>query len=128
MLLTAHADRAGAYQGLITLWIAGGAVLILYLVSDPRPLTNPVTRTAQRIGMVSYALYLWQLPVIKAVVRWTPDWGWPGRLLLTMVHPRRLRRRLLAGHREAGPGAAPPPRARAVPGSVPTTAVSDAGG
>jgi peptidoglycan/LPS O-acetylase OafA/YrhL len=128
VLLTAHADRASAYQGLLTLWIAGGAVLILYLVSDPRPLTNTVSRTAQRIGMVSYALYLWQLPVIKAVVRWTPEWAWPGRLLVSTVllaaaavvswlaierPAQALRRRL---------------ESRAAPGAVSTTAVSDAGG
>jgi peptidoglycan/LPS O-acetylase OafA/YrhL len=128
VLLTAHANRASAYQGLITLWIAGGAVMILYLVSDPRPLHNPASRAAQQVGKVSYALYLWQLPIIKAVVRWTPSWGWPLRLVETVLilaacailswlaiekPAQALRRRL---------------ESRAVPGGVPTTAVSDAGG
>ncbi|MET0902837.1 MAG: acyltransferase [Acidimicrobiales bacterium] len=79
LLITVRADGRSAYYGGITLWVLSSAVLIVYFANRPdRFATGPVAVATQGVGRVSYALYLWQLPVLRAVERWTPDWavGW----------------------------------------------------
>ena len=67
-MLTVKADAAFAYHGGITLWVLASAVMILYVVSDPRPLGSwPAVAARRRSGKCSYAIYLWQVPVIRAV-------------------------------------------------------------
>jgi peptidoglycan/LPS O-acetylase OafA/YrhL len=70
LMLTVKADGAFAYHGGITLWILASAAMILYVVSDPQPLRSLPARAAEKVGKGSYAIYLWQVPVIRAVARW----------------------------------------------------------
>jgi peptidoglycan/LPS O-acetylase OafA/YrhL len=69
MMLTVKADAGFAYQGGITLWILASGAMVLYLVSDPHPLRSWIARGAEIVGKGSYAIYLWQVPVIRAVGR-----------------------------------------------------------
>ena len=69
LMLTVKADAAFAYHGGITLWVLASAVMVLYCVSDPRPLGSWPAIAAEKVGKCSYAIYLWQVPVIRAVDR-----------------------------------------------------------
>ena len=63
----------------------------------PRPVLHGTGRASRRsaVGRVSYALYLWQLPVLRAVERWTPDLG--RRLAHVAALARAARRRCTLG-------------------------------
>ena len=74
LMLSVKADAAFAYHGGITLWVLASAVMVLYCVSDPRPLRSWPAIAAEKVGKCSYAIYLWQVPVIRAIDRWTEDW------------------------------------------------------
>ena len=74
-----QADGRSAYYGGITLWVLSASALIVHLANRPDRFASGLVAVAtQRVGRVSYALYLWQLPVLRAVERWTPTWavGW----------------------------------------------------
>jgi peptidoglycan/LPS O-acetylase OafA/YrhL len=76
LYVTMRADEARSYLGGILLWILACLTLIVYFANHPdRWSTGPVARFTQAAGTVSYALYLYQLPSLRAVERWTP--GWP---------------------------------------------------
>lgn len=85
LLLTTTADGWWAYHGGITLWVLATGAMVVYAVSDPRPLANPLTRAAAAVGAVSYGIYLWQLPVIKASGRWGESWSGANQVALATV-------------------------------------------
>jgi peptidoglycan/LPS O-acetylase OafA/YrhL len=85
LMLTVKADAAFAYNGGITLWVLASAVMILYVVSDPRPLRSWVARGAEKVGKGSYAIYLWQVPVIRAVGRLDDKDAAGRRILLSLL-------------------------------------------
>jgi peptidoglycan/LPS O-acetylase OafA/YrhL len=125
LMLTVKADGGFAYHGGITLWVLASAVMVLYCVSDPRPLRSRLAVAAEKVGKCSYAIYLWQVPVIRAVDRWTEDWPDAVRFVVALVAigicstlswflierpAQRFRRRLEARRRERAdpvPTAAP---------------------
>ncbi|MGH9085974.1 MAG: acyltransferase family protein [Acidimicrobiales bacterium] len=75
LLVWVRADDRSAYFGGIALWVVSAAVLVVHLASRPTAFTvGPVARATRAVGRVSYAAYLWQLPVLRAVERWTPTW------------------------------------------------------
>ena len=81
-----QADGRSAYYGGITLWVLSAGALIVHLANRPdRFSTGPVAVATQRVGRVSYALYLWQLPVLRAVERWTPTWAVGWRVAASLV-------------------------------------------
>ena len=82
LLVAVRADRGFAYAGGITLWVLSSAVLIVHLANDPGRFTRgPLASASQAIGRVSYAAYLWQLPVLRAVERWGEDWSLTARVV-----------------------------------------------
>jgi peptidoglycan/LPS O-acetylase OafA/YrhL len=86
LLATVRADGRSAYFGGITLWVLSAAVLIVHLANRPERYANgPLALVTQRIGRVSYALYLWQLPVLRAVERETTGWAVGWRIVLAML-------------------------------------------
>jgi peptidoglycan/LPS O-acetylase OafA/YrhL len=85
ILWVVRADGGATYRGLLTVWHLGAAVMIVALVSRPAPLRNPLTRALGAIGTVSYALYLWQQPVIKGVGRHNPGWSTPVTVLVILL-------------------------------------------
>ncbi len=85
LMLTVKADAAFAYQGGITLWILASAVMVLYCVSDPQPLRSWPALGAEKVGKVSYAIYLWQVPVIRAIARWADDWPDAVRFVIALI-------------------------------------------
>jgi peptidoglycan/LPS O-acetylase OafA/YrhL len=85
LMLTVKADGSFAYQGGITLWIVASAIMILYVVSHPRPLRSWPARGAEIIGKGSYAIYLWQVPVIYAVSRQGNPNASVRRIILCLV-------------------------------------------
>jgi peptidoglycan/LPS O-acetylase OafA/YrhL len=118
LMLTVKADAGFAYQGGITLWILASAVMVLYCVSDPQPLRSWPALGAEKVGKVSYAIYLWQVPVIRAIARWADDWPDAVRFVVALVAigvcstlswflierpAQRFRRRLEARRLEAAP-------------------------
>ena len=81
-----QADGRSAYYGGITLWVLSAGALIVHLANRPdRFASGPVAVATQRVGRVSYALYLWQLPVLRAVERWTPTWAVGWRVTASLV-------------------------------------------
>jgi len=130
LMLTVKADAAFAYHGGITLWILASGAMVLYLVSDPRPLRSWLARGAEKVGKTSYAIYLWQVPVIRAVGRWSDRDAAGRRMTASLVGigmfaalswflierpAQRLRRRIEAG-RLLGRDALPTAGAPAGPG------------
>lgn len=113
-------------DAMITIGIAAAAlascVVILHLVTASSPLDRALsTRPLVQLGVVSYGLYLWHLPVYKLLAHQFPDWPWPlvgglgvaTSLLLATLSYRYVERPFL-GHRRPrtpGPsgGSAPPP-------------------
>ena len=86
LLVWVRADGRSAYYGGITLWVLSSAALIVFLADRPdRFATGPAAVASQRVGRVSYALYLWQLPVLRAVERWTPTWAVGWRVAASLV-------------------------------------------
>ena len=85
LMLTVKGDGSFAYQGGITLWIVASAIMILYVVSDPRPLRSWPARGAEIVGKGSYAIYLWQVPVIYAVSRQGNPNASVRRIILCLV-------------------------------------------
>jgi peptidoglycan/LPS O-acetylase OafA/YrhL len=86
LLAIVSADSRTAYYGGITVWGVSAAVLIVHLANDPdRFATGAVALVTQRIGRVSYALYLWQLPVLRAVERETTGWAVGWRIALALL-------------------------------------------
>lgn len=85
LMLTVKADAGFAYHGGITLWILASAVMVLYCVSDPRPLRSWPALGAEKVGKVSYAIYLWQVPVIRAIARWADDWPDAVRFVIALI-------------------------------------------
>jgi peptidoglycan/LPS O-acetylase OafA/YrhL len=74
--MTMRADERISYLGGILLWTLACLTLIVYFANHPdRFATGRVARFTAAAGTVSYALYLYQLPSLRAVERWTP--GWP---------------------------------------------------
>jgi peptidoglycan/LPS O-acetylase OafA/YrhL len=59
--------------------------MILYVVSHPRPLRSWPARGAEIIGKGSYAIYLWQVPVIYAVSRQGNPNASVRRIILCLV-------------------------------------------
>ncbi len=81
-----RADGGSAYYGGITLWVLSAGVLVVHLANHPdRYATGPVATSTQAIGRVSYALYLWQLPVLRAVERHTTTWPQGARIALSLA-------------------------------------------
>ena len=85
LLVTTTADGWWAYHGGITLWVLATGAIVVYAASDPRPLVNPIMRAGAAVGAVSYGIYLWQLPVIKASGRWGESWSGMSRMALATV-------------------------------------------
>ena len=86
LLAIVSADSRSAYYGGITLWVLSAAVLIVYLADRPdRFASGALAVATQRIGRVSYALYLWQLPVLRAVERETTGWAVGWRIAVALV-------------------------------------------
>lgn len=86
LLVTVQADRAWAYHGGISLWVLSGAVLIVHLANAPDRYTRgPLADASRRVGRVSYAAYLWQLPVLRAVERWGEDWPMAVRVVAALA-------------------------------------------
>ncbi len=81
-LVVVKGDRGTAYFGGISAWVLASCALVLYLASDPeRWSTGTLADISQRIGRVSYGLYLWQLPAFRAISRWGDSWPAPVRTL-----------------------------------------------
>jgi peptidoglycan/LPS O-acetylase OafA/YrhL len=130
LMLTVKGDAGFAYHGGITLWVLASAVMILYVVSDPRPLRSWPAKAAQKVGMVSYGIYLWQVPVIRVVGRLDDKDAAGRRMLLSIAGiafcatvswllverpAQRFRRRLEARRLDRSPGL-PTAGAPAAPG------------
>lgn len=74
LLVWVRADAGTAYYGGITLWVLSACVLVVYLAGAPATFSRgPLAVITQKVGKVSYAAYLWQLPVLRAVERWGRD-------------------------------------------------------
>jgi peptidoglycan/LPS O-acetylase OafA/YrhL len=86
LLVWVRADGRSAYYGGISLWVLSAAVLVVWLANRPeRFASGPVAAATRQVGKVSYALYLWQLPVLRAVERWTPGWAVGWRVLAALA-------------------------------------------
>ena len=64
-----RADERITYAGGTTTYLVLCALAVLVLVTDPRPLGNPLARAGALLGRVSYGVYLWHFPVLWAVTR-----------------------------------------------------------
>jgi len=74
-LVVVEGDRGSAYYGGITIWGLACCAIILFLADRPDVGAGGRLATAtQRVGRVSYGLYLWQLPALRAVDRWGDTW------------------------------------------------------
>jgi len=86
LLALVRADERNAYAGGITLWVLSSLVLVVHLANRPDAFTRGRVATLSRgLGRVSYAAYLWQLPVLRAVERWTPDWERAPRIAASLA-------------------------------------------
>jgi peptidoglycan/LPS O-acetylase OafA/YrhL len=85
LMLSVKGDGAFAYHGGITLWIIASAAMVLYLVSDPQPLRSLPARAAEKVGKGSYAIYLWQVPVIRVVGRMDDKEASVRRITLSLI-------------------------------------------
>jgi peptidoglycan/LPS O-acetylase OafA/YrhL len=66
--------------------VLSAAVLIVHLANDPhRFASGPLARATQAVGRVSYAGYLWQLPVLRAVERWGGAWPVGAQVLASLA-------------------------------------------
>jgi peptidoglycan/LPS O-acetylase OafA/YrhL len=84
--MTMRADERISYLGGILLWILACLTLIVYFANHPdRFATGRVARFTAAAGTVSYALYLYQLPSLRAVERWTPGWPVAPRIAASLA-------------------------------------------
>lgn len=74
-LVVVKGDRGTAYFGGISVWVLASCAMVLFLVSEPeRWVRGPLAAVTQRVGRLSYGLYLWQIPAFRAVSRWGETW------------------------------------------------------
>ena len=86
LYVTMRADSQASYLGGIMLWILACLTLIVYFANHPDRFTRgPIAAATQTAGTVSYALYLYQLPALRAVERWTPGWPIGTRIALALA-------------------------------------------
>lgn len=103
------------------------SVVILHLVTDESPLSHLLSwRPLVYLGMISYALYLWHLPVYKLLYHQLEGWRWGlvaaiaiGISVALASLSYRFVERPFLGHRRA---AAPAPDTPAPSGEVHATA------
>lgn len=62
-MLLGQLDRFVSVAGLTLLYLGAGG-LVLALVAHPWPERNPLARALARVGVDSYSIYLWHMPVI----------------------------------------------------------------
>jgi peptidoglycan/LPS O-acetylase OafA/YrhL len=85
-LFVVKADRGTAHFGGITIWVIASCIMIVFLADRPEAGTRGRWAVAsQRVGRVSYGLYLWQLPAFRAVERWGETWPQLVRAALGLV-------------------------------------------
>jgi peptidoglycan/LPS O-acetylase OafA/YrhL len=68
------ASKHFAYAGGITMFVAVAGVVVLVLVTNPRPEQGPTARALAWVGELSYGIYLWHYPVFWAFTRWGETW------------------------------------------------------
>ncbi len=79
-------QQASLYLGVFTVIALCWAIIILAMVETDWSL-NPLlrSRVLRIVGRVSYACYLWHLPVYVAVARHTPKWPPLGRIAVAIA-------------------------------------------
>jgi peptidoglycan/LPS O-acetylase OafA/YrhL len=86
-LIGANFQSTTTYLGPLGAGFAVAATTaVVGLAGDRGPTARALGwRPLRMLGGVSFAVYVWHLPIFYAFARWGRHWGWPVRLLIAML-------------------------------------------